>query len=215
MANLCSYTTIRGTNKVVRAGDCVLMRTYDHWSNLPRVAQVQKIAQDDKNNVIVCVRLYYRPQESIGGRREFHGVKELFLSDRFDFQSGDTIEGKCVVHSFKNYMKLENVSAEDYYCRFQYQAVTGVFSPDRVAVYCNCEMPRNPDYFMLHCKECKDWYHPSCVGMTIEDAMNLDEYVCSECSTDDDVENPQATLPESQASDGMQCYILSALINDS
>ncbi|CAL0326530.1 unnamed protein product [Lupinus luteus] len=200
MASVCSYTTIIGTNKVVRAGDCVLMHPYDPTSNLPRVAHVEKIVQDDKYNVIVCVRLYYRPQESIGGRRRFHGAKELFLSDRFDFKSVDSIEGKCVVHTLRKYMKLENVSAEDYYCRFQYQAATGAFTPDRVAVYCNCEMPKNPDEFMLRCKECKDWYHPDCVGMTIEDARNLDQYVCSECSTVDD---SPATLPESQASDGM------------
>ena len=48
-------------------------------------------------------------EESIGGRRQFHGAKELFLSDHYDVQSAHTIEGKCIVHSFKNYTKLENV----------------------------------------------------------------------------------------------------------
>ncbi|GLT72667.1 hypothetical protein SLA2020_445770 [Shorea laevis] len=68
---------------------------------------------DGRNNVKVRVRWYYRPEESIGGRRQFHGAKELFLSDHFDVQSAHTIEGKCTVHSFKNYTKLENVGAED------------------------------------------------------------------------------------------------------
>ena len=63
-----------------------------------------------------------------------HGAKELFLSDHFDVQSAHTIEGKCIVHTFKNYTRLENVGAEDYYCRFEYKAATGAFTPDRVAV---------------------------------------------------------------------------------
>ena len=83
----------------------------------------------------VKVRWYYRPEEAIGGRRPFHGAKELFLSDHYDIQSAHTIEGKCIVHSFKNYTKLENVGAEDYFCRFEYKAATGNFTPDRVAVY--------------------------------------------------------------------------------
>ena len=114
-------------------GDCVLMRPSD-TTKPPYVARVEKIESDSRNNVKVRVRWYYRPEESIGGRRQFHGAKELFLSDHYDIQSAHTIEGKCVVHSFKNYTKLENVGAEDYYCRFEYKAATGAFTPDRVAV---------------------------------------------------------------------------------
>ncbi|KAL7236927.1 hypothetical protein ACSBR1_020089 [Camellia fascicularis] len=48
-------------------------------------------------------------------------------------QSAHMIEGKCIVHTFKNYTKLENVGAEDYFCRFEYKAATGGFTLDRVA----------------------------------------------------------------------------------
>ncbi|KAL0400031.1 UNVERIFIED_CONTAM: Chromatin remodeling protein EBS [Sesamum radiatum] len=153
--DLDSYT-IKGTNKVVRPGDCVLMRPSDS-DKPPYVAKVEKIEADHRNNVKVRVRWYYRPEESIGGRRQFHGVKELFLSDHYDVQSAHTIEGKCIVHSFKNYTKLDNVGAEDYFCRFEYKAATGGFTPDRVAVYCKCEMPYNPDDLMVQCEGCKDW----------------------------------------------------------
>ncbi|WVZ01827.1 hypothetical protein V8G54_022633 [Vigna mungo] len=195
--DLDSYT-IRGTNKIVRggvvvnsvwffaaaAGDCVLMRPSD-TSKPPYVARVEKIEQDNRNNVKVRVRWYYRPEESIGGRRQFHGAKELFLSDHYDVQSAHTIEGKCLVHSFKNYTKLENVGAEDYYCRFEYKAATGAFTPDRVAVY-----------------------HPACVGMTIEEAKKLDHFVCSECSSDDDMKKPQATFSASPGADGKVTFYI-------
>jgi hypothetical protein len=115
-------------------GDCVLMRASDS-DKQPYVARVEKMEADGRGSVRVQVRWYYRPEESKGGRRQFHGAKELFLSDHFDLQSAHTIEGKCVVHSFKNYTKLDNVGPEDYFSRFEYKAATGSFTPDRVAVY--------------------------------------------------------------------------------
>ena len=38
--------------------------------------------------------------------------------------------------------------------------------------------------------------------MTIEEAKKLDHFVCSECSSDDDMKKPQATFPVSPVSDG-------------
>ncbi|KAI8009798.1 Chromatin remodeling protein EBS [Camellia lanceoleosa] len=193
--DLDSYS-IKGTNKIVRPGDCVLMRPSDS-DKPPYVARVEKIEADHRNNVKVRVRWYYRPEESLGGRRQFHGAKELFLSDHYDVQSAHTIEGKCIVHTFKNYTKLENVGAEDYFCRFEYKAATGGFTPDRVAVYCKCEMPYNPDDLMVQCEGCKDWFHPSCMGMTIEEAKKLEHFMCAECSSDDDAKRSLNSFPVS------------------
>ncbi|KAK9068916.1 hypothetical protein SSX86_013032 [Deinandra increscens subsp. villosa] len=179
--DLESYT-IRGTNKVVRVGDSVLMRSSEN-DKPPYVARVESIEADVKGNVKVRVRWYYRPEESMGGRRQFHGIKELFLSDHYDTQSAHTIEDKCIVHTFKNYTKLEDVGPEDYFCRFEYKAATGGFTPDRVAVYCKCEMPYNPDDLMVQCEACKDWYHPACLNMNIEQAKQLDSFICHECSS--------------------------------
>uniref|UniRef100_A0A7I4ANN5 BAH domain-containing protein n=1 Tax=Physcomitrium patens TaxID=3218 RepID=A0A7I4ANN5_PHYPA len=86
----------------------------------PYVAKIEKIETDSKRNAKVRVRWYYRPEESVGGRRQFHDT--------------DTTEGKFKVHKFKNHTKLESVGTEDYFCRFEYKASTGAFSPDRVAV---------------------------------------------------------------------------------
>ncbi|CAN4109902.1 unnamed protein product [Withania somnifera] len=185
--DLDSYT-IKGNNKVVRPGDCVLMRPSDS-DKPPYVAKVEKLEADHRNNVKVRVRWYYRPEESIGGRRQFHGAKELFFSDHFDVQSAHSIEGKCIVHSFKNYTKLENVGPEDYFCRFEYKAATGGLLLTAL-LYCKCEMPYNPDDLMVQCEGCKDWFHPSCMGMTIEEAKKLEHFLCSDCSSEDDTKRP-------------------------
>lgn len=127
-------SSVSDLEKFFVAGDCVLMRPSEP-SKPSYVAKVEKIEADSRGaNVKVHVRWYYRPEESIGGRRQFHGSKEVFLSDHFDVQSADTIEGKCTVHTFKSYTKLDAVGNDDYFCRFEYNSSTGAFNPDRVAV---------------------------------------------------------------------------------
>ncbi|KAK3121732.1 hypothetical protein QOZ80_8BG0659920 [Eleusine coracana subsp. coracana] len=128
-----SYT-IRGTNEVIRVGDCVLIRASDSESK-PYVARVEKMEADGRGSVRVRVRWYYYPEETKDGRLQFHGAKEIFLSDHFDQQSADTIEGKCVVHTYKSYKKLDNVEPEDLLCRFDYKTASGTFSPDEIPVY--------------------------------------------------------------------------------
>lgn len=179
-----SYT-IKGSDKVIKPGDCVLMKSVD-TSKPPYVAKVESIeaAGSRGTNVRVRVRWYYRPEESIGGRRPFHGSKEVFLSDHYDVQSADTIEGKCNVHSFRSYTKLDSVNAEDYFCRFEYKSASGSFVPDRIAVFCKCEMPYNPDDLMIQCEECSDWFHPSCIGMSIREAKKREHFFCQSCTAE-------------------------------
>ncbi|KAJ3705555.1 hypothetical protein LUZ61_009260 [Rhynchospora tenuis] len=197
---LDSYT-IKGTNKVIKPNDCVLMRSPD-TSRPPYVARIESIEAGGArgSNVKVRVRWYYRPEESIGGRRQFHGAKEVFLSDHYDVQSADTIEDKCFVHSFRNYTKLDAVGAEDFFCRFEYKSATGSFVPDRIAVFCKCEMPYNPDDLMIQCEECSDWYHPVCIGMTIKEAKKLEHFFCEACSPQNGKKtgNPNSTSGETE-----------------
>nr|POF20894.1 chromatin remodeling protein shl [Quercus suber] len=98
--------------------------------------------------------------------------------------SADTIEGKCTVHSFKSYTKLDAVGNDDFFCRFEYNSSTGAFNPDRVAVYCKCEMPYNPDDLMVQCEGCSDWFHPACINMSAEEAKRLDHFYCENCSSE-------------------------------
>ncbi|XP_024634344.1 chromatin remodeling protein SHL isoform X2 [Medicago truncatula] len=119
------------------------------------VAIIEEMKADSRD---VRVRWYYWPEETKKGRRHFHGSKELILSDHFDVQSVDTIEGKCTVHSLKKYMKLDVVGDDDFFCRFNYNSATGALTPDIVQVYCKCEMPYNPDEVMVQCDHCTDWW---------------------------------------------------------
>ncbi|KAL2896341.1 Chromatin remodeling protein EBS, partial [Bienertia sinuspersici] len=174
------------------------------WGNHHMFSRVEKIEADSRNNVKVRVRWYYRSEESMGGRRQFHGTKELFLSDHHDVQSAHTIEGKCVVHSFKNYTKLENVGTDDYFCRFEYKATTVSFSPDRLLEdegvkrgwFWECLL----SYLIIGVDACR--FHPSCMGMTIEEAKKLDHFLYSDCVAKDDPKKGGCTFSLSPLADG-------------
>ncbi|GFY99085.1 PHD finger family protein [Actinidia rufa] len=107
------------------------------------------------------------------------------------------LKGSALFTLSKITPSLRMLGTEDYFCRFEYKAATGGFTPDRVAVYCKCEMPYNPDDLMVQCEGCKDWFHPSCMGMTIEEAKKLDQFMCSDCSSDDDAKRSLNSFPVS------------------
>ncbi|GJT21624.1 chromatin remodeling protein SHL-like protein isoform X2 [Tanacetum coccineum] len=115
---------------------------------------IAKVVEIYENNIIhhhvtVRVQWYYWPEEVVGGRRKFHGVKEVFISDHFDVQSVDTIEGTCRVYGFKGYTKLDRVGDDEYFCRFEYASGKGEFIPDSVVI---------------------DWFHPACIDMNVDEA---------------------------------------------
>jgi hypothetical protein len=68
------------------------------------VVKIERIEADGQEaNIKVHVRWYYRAEEYIGGWGQFHGSEEVFLSDHYDMQSADTIEGNIFsAHSFHN-----------------------------------------------------------------------------------------------------------------
>lgn len=171
----------------IKVGDTVLLRppTEDVAEYVARVESITV----ERHDVKVRTRWYYRPEESLGGRRNFHGEKELFLSDHYDVCSADAVIGLCTVHSFKNYVKLDSVEPEDFFCRFEYRASSGTFKPDYVAVYCICEMPYNPDDLMVQCDACKDWFHPKCISISVEAAKELNGYTCASCKKSGKQEN--------------------------
>ena len=116
-------------------GDNVIIRPAE-TERLPYVARIEKIESGFPSvvdNVMVRLRWYYRPEDTVGGKTS-HGSKELFWSDHFGVQSADTIEEKCNVHSFKRYTKLKSPGENDFFSRLKYKGSTRTFTPTRVPV---------------------------------------------------------------------------------
>lgn len=106
----------------------------------PYVARVEYFAADAEGNVNATFRRYYRPEDTIPGRKQFHAKKEIFLSDHDDTQNADTILDKCWIHDYKSYSSLDAVGRNDFLCRFEYQHTTGSFTPPHCMVYVFCPL---------------------------------------------------------------------------
>ncbi|GBF96099.1 hypothetical protein Rsub_08975 [Raphidocelis subcapitata] len=173
--------TTTATNGEVNVGDCILVNP-DTPEGLPYIAWVKEILAgvgDDGEDALSVV-WYYRPEEAVGGRKPFHGKKELFLSDHFDTCSVATVIGRCRVLTVREYQALTKVGEHDYFSRFTYRPAPREFVPDRVPVFCRCSQPYNPDRFMAMCDGCEEWYHPDCVQAPIK-AMKMDDWRCPDC----------------------------------
>ncbi|XP_062616426.1 uncharacterized protein LOC134278117 [Saccostrea cucullata] len=47
--------------------------------------------------------------------------------------------------------------------------------------YCVC-LQSNPKGMMVQCDNCRDWFHPGCVGISEDYAKSVPQYICPECS---------------------------------
>jgi BAH domain len=107
---------------------------------------------------------FYRPEEAAGGRKMFHGSRELFRSTHQDDIDAGTIRKKCQVLTLESYQALPRPVKEDvYFSRVFYLASTQKFKPSRWATFCTCKMPYNPDLDMVQCSFCKDYFHVHCL----------------------------------------------------
>jgi hypothetical protein len=54
-----------------------------HASQIGRIQTIRQVGSDP-TEVYLTLAWYYRPEEAVGGRKLFHGDKEVFLSDHED-----------------------------------------------------------------------------------------------------------------------------------
>lgn len=168
-----------GQGEKIAVGDDVLVKSGSKQPDF--LAKVLSITQVTNSRTDVRVQWYYRPEDTVGGAKKFHGEAEVFKSDHFDVIELASVNSPCRVHLLKDYQELTVVGDKDYFSRFQYKPATNLFKPDRVPVYCKCEMPYNPDKVMIMCEECTEWYHPECLGFTDEWAEELEHFTCYAC----------------------------------
>jgi len=68
-----------------------------------------------------------------------------------------TFLSPCRVHSLEAYEALPVLGEADFFWRIEYLPQKRTFKPDRVPVFCTCELPYNPDLMMGQCDHCNDW----------------------------------------------------------
>lgn len=146
---------LRVHSLALKKNDTVMLRPPS--SDLPPfIGRVERVDPDGKaapgelrGQPSLYLAWFYRPEEVNGGRREFHGAREVFLSDHRDWCHANSVEALCRVMSLQAYQESNVIQPNDFFCRFFYSASTATFRPDEVPVYCICDKPYNPDVFMV------------------------------------------------------------------
>lgn len=171
------------TPEILKVNECVLINPEaPSGSGLPFIGKVVNIVKtEEEKDVQLQVNWFYRPEEAVGGRKAFHGEKELFLSDHFDKCSVKTVMAKCRVLSLSRYQELAHIEENDFFARFTYRPAQRIFEPPKVPVFCICEMPYNPDKFMVQCDQCTEWYHPECLKTSRKALKSQSNWRCPDC----------------------------------
>lgn len=124
-----------------------------------------------------------------GGRKSFHGAREVLDSDHDDRALFATVIEKAAVHSLADYMAARaagTLSDTDYYARFtaKVKATPPRLEPKRVPVHCVCDAPFNPDLQYVACASCADVFHPRCLGMSDKGAADdlPAGWACARCA---------------------------------
>lgn len=74
------------------------------------------------------------------------------------------------------------MTSTDFFWRYTYHTATRRFSPEQVPVYCSCELPENPDFFMAECDVCLRWFHPHpCEGVDPTEVQARGKFSCRKC----------------------------------
>lgn len=163
------------------AGDSVLVRSAVA-ADADYVAHVVSLPRPPPGGAqLMEVAWLYRPEDVPGGRRAFHGARELLLSDHRDLVDAEAVAGRVRVVPLETWVALAEPRPEDlFFQRFFFRAATKAVEPASVAAFCVCRMPYNPDLEMVACRECGSWAHPACVG-----AGAARPYLCDGCAPSD------------------------------
>lgn len=172
-----------------KTGDCIRVAGEDGTDWIAKLVDTaaspskrRKTAKGPQNDWKVL--WFYKPEDAKGGRKAFHGAKELYSSNHEDDINPWCIKGHVQVHKLEQFVKLPRRGEDDYFTRFQYDFHTHEFEPEEVEVFCTCSLPYNPDVKMIVCPACHDWsyrFHPQCVSCL----QPQQDWRCPNCSVDD------------------------------
>jgi hypothetical protein len=92
---------------VVRTRDCILLKSGPKAKDLPFVAKVSALWENDEDGEMMMSLLwYYRPEHTDGGRRASDLDDDIFASRHRDVCSVECIEDKCYVLTFNEYCRF-------------------------------------------------------------------------------------------------------------
>ena len=116
------YPAMRHTEgDVVRTRDCILLKSGPKAKDLPFVAKVSALWEnDDDGEMMMSLLWYYRPEHTDGGRRASDLDDDFFASRHRDICSVACIEDKCYVLTFNEYCRFVNQLNSEFWIHFRW-----------------------------------------------------------------------------------------------
>lgn len=180
------YKTAEVANERFSVGDTVSVKSGGKGTDF--VAAIERIHTDKEGEVLIDARWYYRPEETDMGRQLWQGQDELLDSDHKDTFHVRCLNAKCAIYNLDDYE--ERVAsglvgaAQPYYCRSKYlKSKRALETP--LPRYCACKLPQNPEYMLLQCDDCDEWFFGNCVGVSADTAGDMKKWTCPICNPDD------------------------------
>ncbi|KXS20229.1 hypothetical protein M427DRAFT_52475 [Gonapodya prolifera JEL478] len=180
-AELFDYKSIILDNHEYKLRDNLAIEstgTEPHHGELLRI----QATKNDRRNVYLTVRWFYRPDEIDGGKRPHHGHKELLRcvdhTDRVHVAS--VIGPSHIVHLVAG--AESNLTGQGLYWREEYSAMKRQILTE-LPKYCLCKRPENPDLPLIQCDTCERWFHADdCVALS-QTELPPEEvpWYCPEC----------------------------------
>ncbi|XP_078611747.1 uncharacterized protein LOC144882081 isoform X11 [Branchiostoma floridae x Branchiostoma japonicum] len=124
------YKAIQRGHEIIRVGDSAVFMSTGR-PNLPYVGRIENLWESWGGNMVVKVKWFYHPEETIVGRRAVDGKMALYQSSHVDENDVQTISHRCEVVSPDEYeRKAKSKRNQDdlddlYYCGGTYDPTNG------------------------------------------------------------------------------------------
>ncbi|XP_078690701.1 uncharacterized protein LOC144921517 isoform X5 [Branchiostoma floridae x Branchiostoma belcheri] len=124
------YKAIQRGHEIIRVGDSAVFMSTGR-PNLPYVGRIENLWESWGGNMVVKVKWFYHPEETIVGRRACDGKMALYQSSHVDENDVQTISHRCEVVSPDEYeRKAKSKRNQDdlddlYYCAGTYDPTNG------------------------------------------------------------------------------------------
>ncbi|XP_066292516.1 trinucleotide repeat-containing gene 18 protein-like isoform X5 [Branchiostoma lanceolatum] len=124
------YKAIQRGHEIIRVGDSAVFMSTGR-PNLPYVGRIENLWESWGGNMVVKVKWFYHPEETMVGRRACDGKMALYQSSHVDENDVQTISHRCEVVSPDEYeRKAKSKRNQDdlddlYYCAGTYDPTNG------------------------------------------------------------------------------------------
>ena len=110
------------------------------------------------------------------------GDNELFEATHIDLIPCEYLAGKIKIISLDEYQDMGITDLLTFYTRARYNPLKRTLTPPfkEWPTLWVCKKPANPNMFYIGWESCEEWFHPLWVGMTNEEAKDIDKFFCSE-----------------------------------